>query len=413
MKTKVIAFLVAIVAVLGCSKDGVRMLVAEVTVATPVVKSVAQVRESVAVEPVRELTESGKFYAYQNFILVNDVNKGIHVIDNTYPTQPVKVAFINIPGNIDMAVKDDILYTDSWLDLYVFDFSDPLNITLINRLEEVLPKRSLSVPNDVYDVDFSAYDFERDIIVDWQLSTEQREIPYYSGDDAVVLNDASAAEVGGSGTGGSLARFNIVNQYLYVVQQDQIYTFDISMLDNPVQLGQEYIGWQIETIFADGNYLYIGSASGMFIYSLDNPTAPSYVSNVNHILGCDPVVVKGDYAYVTIRGGNLCGQPVSQLDVIDISDKANPFIDHSIAMQEPYGLGVKNNRLYVSDGSNGLVLFNIENPLNTFEEIRYNSLEVLDIIPQEDLLVMVGNNVMYNYEYTDEGIGIIASFSLN
>ncbi|MEP2935976.1 MAG: hypothetical protein ABJM06_13800 [Gilvibacter sp.] len=412
MNTKVFTFCLVLIAALSCSKDGPRTLVAEVTIATPITKTVAELRESVAVEPVRDLTESGKFYAYQNFILVNDLNKGIHVIDNTYPTQPVKVAFINIPGNIDMAVKDNILYADSWLDLYVFDFSDPLNITLINRLEEVLPQRRLSLPADVYEADFANYDFERDIIVDWELRTEQREFTVYSEDDNVIL-DAASAESGGSGTGGSLARFNIVGDYLYAVQQDQIHTFDISTLDNPVKLGEEYVGWQIETIFAEGDYLYIGSVSGMYIYAIDNPAAPTYLSNVNHILGCDPVVVKGDYAYVTIRGGNLCGQQISQLDVIDISDKSNPFIDHSIAMQEPYGLGVKDNRLYVSDGSNGLVQFNISDPLNTTEEIRYNSLEVLDIIPQEDLLVMVGNNVMYNYEYTDEGIGIIASFSLN
>ncbi len=271
MKAKLLTLFVALATVIGCSDDGVRTVTADVTIAVPITMSIVEVRESVAVESIRQLSESGKFYAYQNFILVNDVNKGIHVIDNTYPSQPVKVAFINIPGNVDMAVKDNVLYADSWLDLYVFDFSDPLNITLINRLEEVLPQRRLPFPEEAYDGDFSNFDYERDIIVDWEFRTEEREFTYSDNGDQSAGNDASAAEAGGSGTGGSLARFNIVGEYLYTVQQDQIHTFNISELNSPVKLGEEYVGWNIETIFSDGSYLYIGSADGMYIYSIDNP----------------------------------------------------------------------------------------------------------------------------------------------
>ena len=34
---------------------------------------------------------------------------------------------------------------------------------------------------------------------------------------------------------------------------------------------------------------------------------------------CDPVVVQGDYAFVTLRGGTECQGFSNQLDIIDIS----------------------------------------------------------------------------------------------
>jgi len=408
MKINVFILALLSLVVLSCDNDD-NTYSQEVTIAIPISKSVAQIRADVGVEPVRQMSESGKIYAYQNFVLINDINKGIHIIDNSNPSQPIKIAFLNIPGNIDMAVKEDILYADSWLDLYVFDFSDPLNITLMNRLEEVLPRRGIDFPwETASEIDYDNFDFEEDIIVDWEFRTETRE---YNIDDDFVLDAVS--QESSTGSGGSLARFNIVGDYLYVVQREALFTFNISALDNPIQAATKFVGWQIETIFSDGLHLYIGSVDGMYIYSLANPADPSFLSNITHILGCDPVVVKGDYAYVTIRGGNFCGQQISQLDVIDISDKAAPFIVTSVQMTEPYGLGVKENRLYVSDGPNGLVVFDITKPEAIAEEITYNSIDILDVIPQEDLLLMVGNNTLYNYEYTGEGIGLIASFSLN
>jgi hypothetical protein len=198
-----------------------------------------------------------------------------------------------------------------------------------------------------------------------------------------------------------------------VVDSFRIFSFQISDLDNPQLRGEVLVGANVETIFSDGDYLYIGSPVGMFIYGLSNPGDPNFLSSVTHITGCDPVVVQGDYAFVTVRGGNWCGQPDSLLDVVDITDRSNPFIVKSEVMNEPYGLGVKGNRLYVSDGSFGFAVYDITNPVEANRIITYNDLEIYDVIPMEQWMIMIGNNTLYNYEYTDEGIGLIASFSLN
>ena len=53
-------------------------------------------RASVDIVAPVPIIESGKIYAYNNLVLVNDIDKGIHIIDNSNPAAPVKIAFIKI-----------------------------------------------------------------------------------------------------------------------------------------------------------------------------------------------------------------------------------------------------------------------------------------------------------------------------
>ena len=119
------------------------------------------------------INESGKIYTYNEYIFVNDRYQGIHVIDNSNPQQPVKIAFIKIPGNVDISVKDDYLYADSLMDLVVLDISDINNIVQINRLENVL-YNNVFWPFEADIVEHEGYDYENEIVVGWETTTERR-----------------------------------------------------------------------------------------------------------------------------------------------------------------------------------------------------------------------------------------------
>ena len=58
-----------------------------------------------------------------------------HIIDNRNTSNPIKISFIVLPGNYDIATKGDYLYADSYLDLVVFDISNINSIVEVNRLE--------------------------------------------------------------------------------------------------------------------------------------------------------------------------------------------------------------------------------------------------------------------------------------
>ena len=378
-----------------------------VQVAVPQTMSLAEFRTSVSVENAQPIQQSGKIYAYDDLIFINDQLEGVHVLDNSDPSNPIQKNFLKIPQNTDVAIKDDKLYANSGPDLVVFDLSDVTNIEYETRIENVFNYYYPTMPEGVSYLDESDYDYETEIIIGFEVRTEYREIQ----NDIAFFDGAEAS--GGTGTGGSMARFKIVNDYLYTVTESEIHIFDIQTQENPIAVNSEYVGWQIETIFNQGDYLYLGSSSGMYIYSIENPAAPSYVSRIDHVMGCDPVVVQGDWAYVTIRGGNDCGQNLSQLEVIDISNKNMPERVAVYEMEEPYGLGVKDDHLFVCDGSEGLKVFDASATPEISLIDHFENIETYDVIPLENVLLMVGGDMLYQYRYTSEGIVLLSSFSLN
>jgi len=293
-----------------------------VQVATPQLMSKTTFRSSVEVIAPKTIEEPGKIYVYQDYIFVGDVHSGIHIIDNSDPKSPKAIKFIQIPGNEDISVKDNFLYADSATDLVVFDISDINNVSIIEQLEDVFNVYNYDIPVEAEAVDYGKFDFDDDIIVGWTLTTERRKkvdnTMDKALDDGVVL---SAGAESTTGTGGSLARFQIVDNYLYTVGNYEMAIFNIQNLAEPVLSNTQYAGWNIETMFQAEGYLYLGSTNGMYIYNLVNPSSPEFVSDFTHWEGCDPVVVDGDYAYLTLRGGNLCGQLESVLEVMILAIK--------------------------------------------------------------------------------------------
>ena len=413
MKFKYLFLFLAIGLLYSCDNDDVDS--DYINVATAQVMSKSEFRSSVDIIAPQAIQTPGKIYAYNNYIFVNDVNKGVHIIDNTNPVNPKALAYIKIPGNEDISVKDNFLYADSATDLLVFDISNINSINLVERLEDVFTVYNYNTPIEAEALNYNDFNYETDIIVGWTIKVERREII----DDPLidfVFNDialTNASAESSVGTGGSLARFQIVENYLYTVGSYEMTIFNIQNLEAPILETTQNVGWNIETMFQADDYLYLGSTNGMYIYSLNNPSAPEYVSEFTHWEGCDPVVVDGDYAYLTLRGGNLCGQDESVLEVIDIKDKTTPTLKARYELKNPYGLGVKGNKLFVCDGTSGLKLFNKENPLNLTLLKQFKNIQSKDVIPLDNKLIMIGDKVLYQYKYVENSITLLSSYALN
>ena len=90
-------------------------------------------------EPI-DISHPGKIYFKDGYLFVNEYGKGIHVIDNSNPSEPEKIAFYEILGNVDMAIRGNILFADSYVDLLSIDISDVNNPVEISRLKNVFPE---------------------------------------------------------------------------------------------------------------------------------------------------------------------------------------------------------------------------------------------------------------------------------
>ncbi len=384
---------------------------ADYLVATPITMSVTDFKNSVDIVAPRPINESGKIYAYEDYIFVNDKYKGVHVIDNSDPSSPQKISFIKIAGNVDISVKGNFLFADSLTDLIVLDISEINAVRIVNRMEDVLGGNVVWPIADIYEYD--GINYQNEILIGWDVQTESRlksEV-YDRFDDQILL--AEAANDSQVGQGGSLARFKIVNDYLYVVDSHTINVFEISDLENPRDLEDIYAGFDIETIFNRGNNLFLGSMRGMYIYDITSPATPTFISEFQHGTACDPVVVDGDYAYVTLRGGNNCGATESGLFIVDISDITTPVLATSYVMDEPYGLGIKENKLFICDGKSGLKVYDKTNIDNLVSLNHYENIITFDVIPMDETLIMIGDEILYQYRYLDNDIELVSSMNLN
>jgi hypothetical protein len=412
MNTKrmgVFLFVITTLLTIGGCTDKVKDTVTY-TANVPVYQTRTEFIKSVKTESKLDLIQPGKIFLKGNFIFVNELYKGIHVIDNSNPSSPVNSAFISIPGNVDIAVRGNTLYADSYTDLVSLDITDPTKATetarFTNAFPNVMPPTGNSYP-------IAQIDTSKGVIVGWkqQRVTEDVNKPnYYIGPMFSAADDNGSwayASTNGTGTtsqaaiAGSLTSFAIYGDNLYALSNSQIKTFSIT--GAPALTNNTYTSWQAETLFISGNLMFAGTKSGLMIYSLNDPNMPTQISSFSHLYSCDPVVVEGTRAYYTMRSGNNCGQSISGMGVIDISDPTKPVELSFFALSSPNGLGIDNNRLFVCDGDKGLKVFDATDPLKLLDNqiATFNSVQAVDVIPYNNILILIGQTGLKQYDYTD------------
>ncbi len=373
---------------------------------------------------------AGKIWLDNNFLYVNFLYSGVLVIDNSNPKAPEKIGFIEIPGNVDMAVIGNIMYANSHRDLVAIDITDLENPQELSRNEGVFSHQPLGNGNNQAIAWRSGTDLNallnsmlRNISQNGNLIGENGLNFGIQGLDNQIrtsVNQTSSATSGSSGTGkgGSMACFTIKDGYLYAVDATELHVFDLGEVSKPKKVGDKIrVGTGIETIFNYGEKLFIGSQLGMFIYDISNRVYPKREGSYQHTRSCDPVVVEGDYAYVTLHDAVDCGGGVNQLDVIDISNPRNPKKVRTFNMTNPHGLGIDNGTLFVCDGRDGLKVYDTKNPLelNRNQLAHFPNIDTYDVIPDSnrEILIMVGDDKIKQYDYRNpKNITILSDLNL-
>ncbi len=395
-------------------------------IATPIKADLFQFKEeAIAITDPTPIYESGKIYAYKNYIFVNDINRGLHVVDNADPTNPKTISFIKLEGNYDISIKDDRLYADSYGDLVILDISDITNIKKAKRIENAIYQEfwctvgfDVEWPQADY-FDYSNFDSNTEAIVGWEVNNERLSTAEFEerfGYNELALENAAETSndsFSNTGQGGSLARFKIVGDFLYAVEWSSISVIDISNLDAPKILEDVYTNGVVETIFNQGNMLFVGGTQGMYIYDITAPDKPNFVSEFVHGRACDPVVVDGTNAFITLRSSNTCGETESGLYVVDVADISTPVLTKFYPLNEPYGLGIKDENLFICDGAAGLKVYDKTNVEDLQLVNNFENIVTFDVIPLTNSLLMIGDKTLYQYEYLENDISLLSTLNLN
>lgn len=85
---------------------------------------------SVHPEPI---INSSKIYVKDDFIFINERDKGFHIVDNADPANPKNVAFINVLGSSDLSIKGEIIYVNTATDLLALSIDAEAGILEIKK----------------------------------------------------------------------------------------------------------------------------------------------------------------------------------------------------------------------------------------------------------------------------------------
>jgi hypothetical protein len=380
----------------------------------PVFLSYETFRNSVKVstEP-HQITNIGKMCFYNDYLYISEPQKGIHIIDNRNPANPQIVGFVELMGNADLAIRNELLYADSYIDLVWFDISSPSQPQLKGRLDSIFTT-ALPMTENQYGIDYAKCYGEKNsgVVIGWELKEKTEEVSHYTGgwwkgglymEDIMVNSATSGAANNSTGINGSMSRFTIYNDRLYSVINNYMNIFDLTTAKPTKAAGDIYVGWNIETIFSYKDNMFMGTPTGMLIYSVKNPIKPEYQSSVQHVFGCDPVVVDNDLAYVTVHSeANRCGQSANELMIVDVKDVKNPKQLVAYSMTSPRGLGIDSGKLFLCD--DGLKVFTISDPqkLMANKIAQFGDMKGFDVIAHNNIVMMIAEDGIYQYDYSNE-----------
>lgn len=408
---KIIAILFAPVLLAGCLSD---TTIRKVTYFKPVYKTTAEVRAGIKTGTPMALAAPGKIFYHNGYLYLNEMYRGIHIIDVRNINAPKNTAFIKIPGSVDLAVRGNILYADMYTDLVAIDISDPMRTKTTHFETGVFPES--------YYVGFWRGDSGR-IAADWvRVDTTIKDEDYgMFMKDAITtmpgIRGAMSNSAGGvsNGTGGSMARFGLMRDRLYTVSWSDLRVFNTSIPEKPSFIKEINLqNGTIETIFPYNNFLFLGSMTGMYVFDATDKDNPVQKSKFEHARVCDPVIAEGNLAYVTLRSGNECVGFTNQLEVVDITEVTKPSLVKTYPMTNPHGLAKDGNILMICEGRDGLRILDASNPRDIKNLSLLKGFESFDVIALNGVAVVSAKEGLYFINYQDPSKPTIThSFVIN
>ena len=385
----------AILLLEGCHKDNTRTY----TILKPVYKDKASVLAAINGSATESFLHPGKIYIKDNLIFINEIDKGIHVIDNSDPSHPQQISFLDIPGNEDIAVKGNILYADMYADLLAIDITDPQSVHVTGKVSHFFMEREF------------VNGFQPDsnqVIVDWikkdttVVIDQNPVVPPIDDCRACMfmLSDASAVPAS-NGQAGSMAKMVLLKDYLYAIsERHSLGIVSVTNASSPHFENNISAGFDLETIYPFEDKLFLGSAEGMFMFDVSDPVQPFSIGTFSHGRACDPVVSDGKYAYITLHAGTECGGNANELDVVNIENLDQSQLVKTYPMTKPTGLCKDGSLLFVCDAS-VVKIYDAADPSDLKLLNKINSNEPYDVIAHNNVALVVDADGLYQYDYSN------------
>src|SRR5690606_32695485 len=117
----------------------------------------------------RSIENGGKIYIKDKRLYQIESGKGIHAIDISNPSDPKKIAFIEIAGCQEMSIMGNMLYANNLNDLVTIDISDIHNVKETDRRKDAFHILDRGHPPS--SGWFECIDASKGEVIGWELKT--------------------------------------------------------------------------------------------------------------------------------------------------------------------------------------------------------------------------------------------------
>lgn len=156
----------------GCIKKDSKN-VGEVKGYVPIYVAETTAKEITFSATPKATVHAGKILVLGNRLFQVEAGEGVHVINISNPSSPVKLGFLKVPGCTELSAKNNELFLNNYNDLVVVTGTAsfmPGTVSVLKRVANAFPEALNSYPTNrgIY---FECPDPSKGIIVGWQEAT--------------------------------------------------------------------------------------------------------------------------------------------------------------------------------------------------------------------------------------------------
>lgn len=397
MKTHLLLLLLVLVAFVSCTDDFGKTTVTYEK-ATAIYGDLEELRNQPLFTSPREISDPGKIFIGDQYILIGEETEGIHVFDNTNPENPTNLGFIQIFGNREFFLDGNNLYAESVYDMVKIDLTNIRQPQLVNRVTDVFAQPQLNDRGESI-IGFNYEEVTEEYSIndpDLLWLGEGNEIFFFDFANQLIPPSAVPTSFAGNSNNsiGTVNRIAAHDGFAYAISRSELSIFDATGAFELI--AKQNISWDMETVYPLENKLFIGTRNSMEVFDITNPLSPQLEGTYFHETSCDPVLpINATTAYVTLRTGDFseCPGDTNELLVLDVTSGWDTRELQNFEMASPYGMSLVGNRLYVGEGANGLSVFDASDIRNLSFIERDVTVEAYDIIPhpsRADVILIAG-----------------------
>ncbi len=341
-------------------------------------------------------------YVYGNeLFLRKSRDLTIYDIQNEKLVYDKKLIFSDNFTAKDVLTQGDYAYILGDLGLYILEISDPISPILVSFLQ----LRDASSFSNIFRISLEGnYIFvcgSEDIII---CNVSDPNNPFITGslekagiayDLYVKGNYAYLTSLGES----SLPPYNIFEGFEIIDVSDKINPRQISYTD----LGEDAVGIAVDSDYAFILTKHLDSpqnySTNMYIYDISSPNNPVELNSKNFPFISSRILISGNYAYIATHNG---------LEVVDITDRTNPVLTGSFgANLNVRDVFFRDDTVLLAADYDGLYVVNATDKTNPVQIVSYNTEDRAQGVKMqgENIFVASGVSGMYTLELISETNG--------